>query len=82
MLAVWTATFSRKHYLLLHILDFSRQLYEYFFLTENEIKRTQKIYRPCCLCDFDKLLTGGNLFNEWLYAATILYPKYGKEGDA
>lgn len=35
---------QKNHYLLEQISDFMKQLYEYFFLKKNEIKKVQKIY--------------------------------------
>ena len=39
---------QKNHYLLEQIADFIKQLYEYFFLEKNEIKKVQKIYLPIC----------------------------------
>lgn len=40
----WNERAQKNHYLLEQISDFIKQLYEYFFLEKNEIKKTQKIY--------------------------------------
>ena len=39
---------QKTHYLMEHIADFIKQLYEYFFLEKNEIKKLQKIYLLNC----------------------------------
>lgn len=39
---------QKNHYLLEQISDFMKQLYEYFYLKKNEIKKAQKIYLLNC----------------------------------
>lgn len=38
----------KNHYLMHQISDFMKQLYEYYYLGKNEIKKKQKIYLPNC----------------------------------
>lgn len=59
----WDSNALKNHYLLLQISDFVRQLYEYFFLAKNEIKRTQKNISSTLLRDFTEHLTGEDIFN-------------------
>lgn len=39
---------QKNHYLMAQIADFIKQLYEYFYLEKNGIRKPQKIYLPNC----------------------------------
>ena len=67
----WDRNALKNHYLLMQISDFVRQLYEYFFLAKNQIKRTQKNISSTLLRDFGERLTGEDIFNAGLHAAFI-----------
>ena len=67
----WNRNALKNHYLLLQISDFIRQLYEYFFLVKNEIKRTQKNISSTLLRDFGERLTGEDIFNAGLRTAVV-----------
>lgn len=40
----WNEQAQMNHYLMEQIADFIKQLYEYYYLKKNEIKKLQKIY--------------------------------------
>ena len=44
----WNEQAQKNHYLMEQIADFIKQLYEYFYLAKNEIKKLQKIYLLSC----------------------------------
>lgn len=48
---------QKNHYLMEQIADFMKQLYEYFFLKKNEIKKTQKNISSELLASFGRQLT-------------------------
>lgn len=48
---------QKNHYLLEQISDFIKQLYEYFYLAKNEIKKTQKNISSDLLASFGRQLT-------------------------
>ena len=48
---------QKNHYLMEQIADFMKQLYEYFFLKKNEIKKTQKNISSDLLASFGRQLT-------------------------
>ena len=48
---------QKNHYLMEQIADFIKQLYEYFFLEKNEIKKTQKNISSELLASFGRQLT-------------------------
>ena len=48
---------QKNHYLLEQISDFMKQLYEYFYLKKNEIKKAQKNISSELLASFDRQLT-------------------------
>ena len=48
---------QKNHYLLEQISDFMKQLYEYFYLKKNEIKKTQKNISSELLASFGRQLT-------------------------
>ncbi len=44
----WNEQAQKNHYLMEQIADFIKQLYEYFYLKKNEIRKLQKIYLLNC----------------------------------
>ena len=48
---------QKNHYLMEQISDFIKQLYEYFYLAKNEIKKTQKNISSDLLASFARQLT-------------------------
>lgn len=56
----------KNHYLMRQISDLARQLYEWFFLKRNGIKRAIKNVSPVLLACFGGRLTGGNTFKKRL----------------
>ena len=53
----WNENAQKNHYLMEQIADFMKQLYEYFFLEKNEIKKTQKNISSELLASFGRQLT-------------------------
>ena len=53
----WNEQAQKNHYLMEQIADFIKQLYEYFYLAKNEIKKLQKNISPELLAGFDRQLT-------------------------
>ena len=53
----WNERTQKNHYLMEQIADFMKQLYEYFFLEKNEIKKLQKNISSELLASFDRPLT-------------------------
>ena len=53
----WNERAQKNHYLLEQISDFIKQLYEYFFLKKNEIKKTQKNISSELLASFGQRLS-------------------------
>ena len=53
----WNEKAQKNHYLLEQISDFIKQLYEYFFLKKNEIKKAQKNISSELLASFGRQLT-------------------------
>lgn len=53
----WDAQAQRNHYLMEQIADFMKQLYEYFYLAKNEIKKLQKNISPELLASLGRQLT-------------------------
>lgn len=53
----WNAQAQRNHYLMEQIADFMKQLYEYFYLEKNEIKKLQKNISSELLASFARQLT-------------------------
>lgn len=51
----WNAQAQKNHYLMQQIADFMRQLYEYFYLKKNEIKKAQKNIPSDLLKSFGEL---------------------------
>ena len=55
----WNATAMKNHYLLAQISDMVKQLYEWFFLKKNGIKKKQKNISSELLASFGRQLTEG-----------------------
>ena len=53
----WNERAQKNHYLMEQIADFMKQLYEYFFLEKNGIKKLQKNVSSDLLSSFDRQLT-------------------------
>lgn len=53
----WDKTAQRNHYLIEQIADFVKQLYEYFYLEKNGIKKKQKNISSELLASFGRQLT-------------------------
>ena len=48
---------KKNHYLMEQTADFIKQLYEYYYLEKNEIRKPQKNISPELLASFDQQLT-------------------------
>lgn len=53
----WDQNAMKNHYLMVQIADMIKQLYEWFFLKKNEIKKTQKNISSELLAGFGRQLT-------------------------
>lgn len=53
----WNETAQKNHYLMEQIADFVKQLYEFFFLKKNGIKKLQKEISSELLASFGRQLT-------------------------
>ena len=53
----WNEQAQKNHYLMEQIADFIKQLYEYYYLNKNEIKKLQKNISPELLSSFGRQLT-------------------------
>lgn len=53
----WDAIAMKNHYLMVQIADMVKQLYEWFFLKKNEIKKKQKNISSELLASFERQLT-------------------------
>ena len=53
----WNEQAQMNHYLMEQIADFIKQLYEYYYLKKNEIKKLQKNISPELLASFGRQLT-------------------------
>lgn len=60
----WNAQAQKNHYLMQQIADFMRQLYEYFYLKKNEIKKAQKNIPSDILKSFGELEKSEDIFHE------------------
>ena len=67
----WNERAQKNHYLMEQIADFMKQLYEYFFLEKNEIKKLQKNISSELLASFDRPLTETEDTNTELQAAIL-----------
>ena len=59
-----------------------KQLYEYFYLEKNEIKKLQKNISPELLASFGRQLTETEDISSELHNAVLNWLKFSKEGDA
>ena len=53
----WNEQAQKNHYLMEQIADFIKQLYEYYYLKKNEIRKPQKNISPELLASFGRQLT-------------------------
>jgi predicted small metal-binding protein len=60
----WNERAQKNHYLLEQISDFMKQLYEYFFLKKNEIKKAQKNISSDLLKSFAEQQTSEDISEE------------------
>ena len=67
----WNERAQKNHYLMEQIADFMKQLYEYFFLEKNEIKKLQKNISSELLASFDRPLTETEDINTDLQKAIL-----------
>ena len=67
----WNERAQKNHYLMEQIADFMKQLYEYFFLEKNEIKKLQKNISSELLASFDRPLTETEDINTELQKAIL-----------
>lgn len=58
----WNVQAQKNHYLMQQIADFMRQLYEYFYLKKNEIKKVQKNIPSDILKSFGELTKSEDIF--------------------
>ena len=67
----WNERAQKNHYLMEQIADFMKQLYEYFFLEKNEIKKLQKNISSELLASFARQLTETEDINTELQKAIL-----------
>ena len=67
----WNERAQKNHYLMEQIADFMKQLYEYFFLEKNEIKKLQKNISSELLASFARPLTETEDINTELQKAIL-----------
>ena len=67
----WNERAQKNHYLMEQIADFIKQLYEYFFLEKNGIKKTQKNISSELLFSFGRQLTETEDINTELHKAVL-----------
>lgn len=67
----WNEQAQKSHYLMEQIADFIKQLYEYFYLTKNEIKKLQKNISPELLASFGRQLTKPEDIKVELHSAVL-----------
>lgn len=58
----WNEQAMKNHYLMMQISDMIKQLYEWYFLKKNEIKKTQKNISSDLLLSFARQLTREDIF--------------------
>ena len=58
----WNAQAQKNHYLMQQVADFIRQLYEYFYLEKNKIKKIQKNIPSDILRSFGELTKSEDIF--------------------
>lgn len=59
----WNAAAMKNHYLMMQISDMVKQLYEWFYLQKNEIKKAQKNISSDLLASFGRQLTAEDIFH-------------------
>ena len=64
------------------IADFIKQLYEYYYLKKNEIKKQQKNISPELLASFGRQLTKTEDIKVELHNAVLNWFNFSKEGEA
>lgn len=64
------------------IADFIKQLYEYYYLKENEIKKLQKNISPELLASFGRQLTKTEELTVELCRTVLNQLDFSKEGEA
>ena len=57
----WNANAMKNHYLMIQISDMIKQLYEWYYLKANEIKKKQKNISSYLLASFGRQLTGEDI---------------------
>ena len=67
----WNERAQKNHYLMEQIADFIKQLYEYFYLERNEIKKLQKNISSELLASFGRQLTKPEDINAELHKAVL-----------
>ena len=67
----WNEQAQKSHYLMEQIAYFIKQLYEYFYLTKNEIKKLQKNISPELLASFGRQLTKPEDIKVELHSAVL-----------
>lgn len=67
----WDACAQKNHYLMEQIADFMKQLYEYFYLEKNEIKKLQKNISFELLASFGRQLTESEDIEVELHQAVL-----------
>ena len=68
----WNERAQKNHYLMEQIADFIKQLYEYFYLAKNEIKKLQKNVSPELLASFAWQLTETEDTKQTLHKAALI----------
>ena len=58
----WDDQAQKNHYLMAQISDFVKQLYEYYYLEKNGIKKKQKNISSDLLASFGRQLTKEDIF--------------------
>ena len=67
----WNERAQKNHYLIEQIADFMKQLYEYFYLEKNAIKKLQKNISPELLASFGRQLTETEDISSELHNAVL-----------
>lgn len=67
----WNERAQKNHYLLEQIADFMKQLYEYYFLKKNGIRKTQKNISSELLASFGRQLTKTEDIKVEVHKATL-----------
>ena len=67
----WNEQAQKNHYLMEQIADFIKQLYEYYYLKKNKIKKLQKNISPELLASFGRQLTETEDIKAELHSAVL-----------